>query len=57
MNSRVHRFEIKMTGDQSRLEESLNHLKGEIISVVPYIHFGFFWSLRVDFILIVEKVC
>jgi hypothetical protein len=46
-----------MTKDQARLEEFLNNLKGEVIAVVPSIHIVFFWTHRVNFILIVEKVC
>ena len=53
---KVHRFNIKMTSDQGKLEEFLNGLKGEVIAVVPNVTLGFFWAHRVDFVLIVEKV-
>ena len=53
---RVHRFDLKMTNDQSKLEQFLNSLEGEIIAIVPNITIGFFWIPRVDFLLIVEKV-
>jgi hypothetical protein len=53
---RVHRFDIKMTSDQSKLEQFLNSLEGEIIAIIPNVTMGFFWIHRVDFLLIVEKV-
>jgi hypothetical protein len=56
MKYRVHRLDIKMTGDQRRLEQFLNGLKGEAVAVIPNVTMGFFWAHRVDFVLIVEKV-
>jgi hypothetical protein len=53
---RVHRFDLRMTADQSRLEQFLNGLEGEIIAIIPNVTMGFFWIPRVDFLLIVEKV-
>ena len=52
---RVHRFDIKMTSDQSKLEQFLNSLEGEIIAIIPNVTMGAFWIHRVDFVLIVEK--
>jgi hypothetical protein len=56
MKYRVHRFDIRMTADQSRLEQFLNSLEGEVVSIVPNITIRFFWAHRVDFLLIVEKL-
>ena len=53
---RVHRYDLKMTSDQSKLEQFLNSLEGEIIAIIPNVTLGFFWAHRVDFLLIVEKV-
>lgn len=53
---RVHRFDLKMTSDQSRLEQFLNGLEGEIIAIIPNVTLGFFWAHRIDFVFIVEKV-
>jgi hypothetical protein len=53
---RVHRFDLKMTSDQSKLEQFLNSLEGEIIAIIPNVTRWFFWMHRVDFLLIVEKV-
>ena len=51
---RVHRFSLRMTEDQSKLEQYLNSLEGEIISIVPNV--TWFPKVQVDFVLIVEKV-
>ena len=51
---RVHRFNLRMTDDQSKLEQFLNSLEGEIISIVPNV--TWFPKVQVDFVLIVEKV-
>ncbi len=53
---RVHRFDLKMTNDQSKLEQFLNSLEGEIIAIIPNVTLNFFWIHYVDFLLIVEKV-
>ena len=52
---RVHRFDIKMSRDQSKLEQFLSGLKGEVVAIVPNVSIGPFWAHRVDFLLIVEK--
>jgi hypothetical protein len=56
MKYRVHRFDIRMTSDQSKLEQYLNSLEGEIISIFPNVTMGIFWIPRVDFLLIVERL-
>jgi len=56
MKYRVHRFDIKMTTDQSKLEHFLNSLDGEFIAIVPNVTIAFFWAHRVDFVLVVEKL-
>jgi hypothetical protein len=52
---RVHRFDIRMTRDQLRLQEFLNNLKGEIISIVPNTTVQVGHGAKVDFLFIVEK--
>jgi len=32
---RVHRFDVKMSQDQERLEEFLNRLEGELVTIIP----------------------
>jgi len=56
MKYRVHRFDIRMTTDQSRLEQFLNSLEGEVVAIVPNVAIAFFWAHRVDFVLIVERL-
>ena len=54
---RVHRFDLRMTRDQSKLELFLNSLEGEIIAIIPNVTFvPLTWAAQVDFLLIVEKV-
>jgi len=56
-NYRVHRFDLRTTVDQSKQEQFLNSLEGEIVAIIPNITVTpFTWASRVDFLLIVEKV-
>lgn len=52
---KVHRFDIRMTADQNKLEQFLNSLKGEIIAIIPNVTTGLGTGAEVDFLLIVEK--
>jgi hypothetical protein len=52
---RVHRFDLKMTSDQSKLEQFLNSLEGEIVPIIPNVTW-FPGGASVDFLLIVEKL-
>jgi hypothetical protein len=59
MKYRVHRFQIKMNEDQSKLEQFLNNIDGDIISIIPNVKPTFLWmgaTAKVDFLYIVEKV-
>jgi len=53
---RVHRFDLRMTQDQGKLEQFLNGLDGEEVAVVPNVTVHVFWIHKVDFLLIVEKI-
>ncbi len=53
---RIHSFDLKMASDQSKLEQFLNSLEGEIIAIIPNVTMDAFWVHKVDFLLIVEKV-
>jgi len=60
MSYRVHRLEINMERDQVKLEQFLNSLKGEIISIIPNIAKTTIFQIygvtrKVNFLLIVEK--
>lgn len=50
---RVHRFDILMTADQSKLEQFLNSLEDEIVAIIPNV--TWFPKVQVDFVLIVKK--
>ena len=60
MSYRVHRFEIDMEKDSSKLEAFLNGLAGEVVSIIPNIRrtslaqiYGV--TRKVDFLLVVER--
>jgi hypothetical protein len=52
---KVHRFDIRMSSDQHRLENYLNHLKGEVVAIIPNVTPFPLSFVHVDFLLIVEK--
>ena len=59
MKYKVHRLDIQMEEDQSKLEQFLNNLKGEVISIVPNVNptfQGMGATAKVDFLFIVEKM-
>lgn len=55
MKYRVHRLDISMTRDQLKLEQFLNSLEGEVVTIIPNVTLGI-TAPHVDFLLIVEKV-
>jgi len=55
MAYRVHRLDVRLRSDQSRLEEFLNGLKGDVVAVIPNVVTRAFWLTRVDFVLVIEK--
>jgi len=58
MKYKVHRFEIRMSRDQQALEDFLNQLPGEVISIIPNVqsHITILgMGARVSFLYIVEK--
>ncbi len=61
MKYKVHKFEIHMDRDAGSLEQFLNSLSGEVVSIVPNVKntslaqiYGV--SRKVDFLLIIEKI-
>lgn len=58
MKYRVHRFVIDLTKDQSKLEQFLNNLDGEVVTIIPNVNPKFTpggMGAKVDFLLIIEK--
>jgi len=58
MTYRVHRLDVKKNTAQEQLEDFLNLLKGDVLSVVPVItpsYQGMGATSKLDFLLIVEK--
>jgi len=59
MKYKVHRLEIKKDSAQEKLEQFLNQLEGEVLTIVPYVSpvfQGMGATSKVDFLLIVEKI-
>ena len=59
MSYRVHRLKVKKDTVQETLEQFLNQLQGEVLSIVPFTNPTFQLmgaTARVEFLLIVEKV-
>ncbi len=59
MSYNVHRLDITLESDHQRLEEFLNSLEGEVVSIIPnYARTSLFQiygaTRKVDFLLIVE---
>ena len=61
MKYRVHRLDVKSDNMEEKLEQFLNKLDGEVISVIPnhakttlFQFYGI--TSKIDFILIIEKV-
>ena len=58
---RVHRLEVKGKDIQNHLEQYLNDLEGEVISILPAIKKGSLTQIygvteKVDYLLIIEKI-
>ncbi len=56
MKYKVHRFDISMSKDQTKLEQFLNSLDGEVVAIIPNVTILAFWVPQVNFLLIVEKL-
>jgi len=59
MAYRVHRLEIRLNKEQDKLEQFLNNLKGEVVSIVANVRptfQGMGATAKVDFLLIIEKL-
>ena len=60
MKYKVHKLEIDMYKDQHKLEQFLNDLEGEVISILPNVAKTTLFQLygitkKIDFVYIVEK--
>ncbi len=57
MKYRVHRIEVKSDNMQEKLEQYLNSLHGEVVSVIPNIRPTFQLmgaTAKIDYVLVVE---
>jgi len=58
MKYRVHRIEVKNENMQEKLEQYLNKLDGEVVSIIPNVRPTFQLmgaTAKIDYILVVEK--
>ena len=58
MKYRVHRIEVKSENMKEKLEQYLNKLDGEVVSIIPNVRPTFQLmgaTAKIDYILIVEK--
>ena len=59
MKYKVHRFDLKMNTDKDKLEDFLNSLSGDVITIIPNVKptfQGMGATAKVDFLFIVEKL-
>jgi hypothetical protein len=59
MKYRVHRFDIDLSKDQIKLEQFLNNLEREVVTIIPDVNSKFTpggMGAKVDFLLIIEKI-
>ena len=61
MKYRIHRLEIDIEKDPIRLENFVNDLKGDVVSIIPNIARTTLFQIygltrKVNFLLIVEKL-
>jgi hypothetical protein len=59
MKYRVHRIEVKRDNMQEKLENFINIMDGELISVIPNVRPTFRAmgaTAKIDFILVIEKL-
>lgn len=58
MKYKVHRVEVKSKTMQENLEQYINNLYGDIVSIIPHVRPTFQLmgaTAKIDYILIVEK--
>ncbi len=59
MEYKVHKLKVNMNEDQQMLEQFLNNLHGEVVSIIPNVKPIFRpmgATAKVDFLLIIEKL-
>ena len=61
MSYKVHRLDISLESEQTKLQEFLNSLSGEVISIIPNVAKTSLFQIygltrKVNFLIIVEKL-
>ena len=54
MKYRVHRFDFNLAKEGRLLEDFLNSLRGDIVSIIPNV--TWFPKTQIDFVLVIEKI-
>lgn len=56
MKYRVHHLEVNKNNMQEKLEQFLNKLDGEVISIVPNVtQYVMMYGAKINYLLIIEK--
>jgi hypothetical protein len=57
MKYRVHHLEVSKDNMQEKLEQFLNKLDGEVVSIVPNVtQFFMMYGAKITYLLVVEKI-
>ncbi len=57
MKYRVHHVEVSKDNMQEKLEQFLNKLDGEVVSIVPNVtQFFMMYGAKITYLLVVEKI-
>ena len=57
MKYKVHKLNIKLAKESEILEDFLNNLKGEVVTIIPNITTQFlYYGSKVNTVLIVERI-
>ena len=57
MKYKVHKLNLKLSKEPEMLENFLNNLKGEVVSIIPDVkNFFLFYGAKVSSVIIVEKI-
>lgn len=57
MKYRVHRLEVTNETMQEKLEQFLNNLEGDVVSIIPNVtRYVMLYGAKITFLLITEKI-
>lgn len=57
MKYKVHKLEVKRDNMQEKLQDFINQLTGEVVSIIPNVKpLIMMYGSKIDYVLIVEKL-